>query len=154
MLSRASSAFYGLKASSFRLSVAAFLPTSFSKVGSVRFLSTVKNFTPEFCTDAFKIFDLNGDNKIQPEEIHEAYKYNSAGSEMNRLIEKHELGGKGVTWESLDLLDLNVAVKKGKVELDPNGDIERAEFDKWLSAALDEFQRLENSLEGSQVEHE
>jgi len=84
----------------------------------------------------------------------QAYKYNSAGAELNRLIEKNDLGGKGITWKSLDILDLNVAVKTGKVELDSKGDIERHAFDTWLSAALDEFQKLDDSLEGAQNEHE
>jgi len=120
----------------------------------LRAFSTDENIS-SFCDNAFKIFDLNKDNKIQPEEIKEAYKHNSAGSEMTRLVEKYDLGGKkGVTWKSLDLLDLNVAVRESKVDLDANGDIPREAFDAWLQSALDEFKKLEDSLEGSQPEHE
>eukprot|EP00954_Amorphochlora_amoebiformis_P025503 1373470-Amorphochlora_amoeboformis.AAC.1 len=144
-----------------------FGPLSFD---TLRAFSTDENIS-SFCDNAFKIFGkensltplgdyletfyLNKDNKIQPEEIKEAYKHNSAGSEMTRLVEKYDLGGKkGVTWKSLDLLDLNVAVRESKVDLDANGDIPREAFDAWLQSALDEFKKLEDSLEGSQPEHE
>jgi len=45
-------------------------------------------------------------------------------------------------------------VTGGKVELDSNGDIERAAFNVWMEAAIEEFKQLENSLEGAQNEHE
>jgi len=108
----------------------------------------------KFCEDAFMLFDLNGDDVIEPYEIEEAYKFKGAGAELTRLIEKNNLGGKGVTWESLDLLDLVKASKDGKVSFNPDGNIEREAFSAWLTSALDEFKKMESSLDGAQIEHE
>jgi len=91
---------------------------------------------------------------IEPYEIEEAYKFKGAGAELTRLIEKNNLGGKGVTWESLDLLDLVKASKDGKVSFNPDGNIEREAFSAWLTSALDEFKKMESSLDGAQIEHE
>eukprot|EP00467_Chlorarachnion_reptans_P021105 CAMPEP_0114513746 /NCGR_PEP_ID=MMETSP0109-20121206/15759_1 /TAXON_ID=29199 /ORGANISM="Chlorarachnion reptans, Strain CCCM449" /LENGTH=150 /DNA_ID=CAMNT_0001693689 /DNA_START=104 /DNA_END=556 /DNA_ORIENTATION=+ len=125
-----------------------------SRSSFARGIATDSKEYDQFVINAFQIFDLNGDNKIEPYEVAEAYKYNSAGAELNRLIEKNDLGGKGVTWRSLDILDLVKASKEGNVELDSSGNIQYDSFKSWLSTALEEFKKLDNSLEGSQVEHE
>jgi len=91
---------------------------------------------------------------IEPYEIEEAYKFKGAGAELSRLIEKNNLGGKGVTWESLDLLDLVKASKDGKVSFNSDGNIEREAFTAWLTGALDKFKNMESSMDGAQIEHE
>eukprot|EP00471_Norrisiella_sphaerica_P001397 CAMPEP_0184478424 /NCGR_PEP_ID=MMETSP0113_2-20130426/455_1 /TAXON_ID=91329 /ORGANISM="Norrisiella sphaerica, Strain BC52" /LENGTH=132 /DNA_ID=CAMNT_0026856211 /DNA_START=113 /DNA_END=511 /DNA_ORIENTATION=- len=127
---------------------------NFAEFAQRRFITTDSKEYDTFCKDAFSIFDLNGDDVIEPYEVEEAYKFNSAGAELNRLIEKNDLGGKGITWKSLDLLDLVKASKEGKIQLNESGNIERDAFNSWLTTALEEFKSLDSSLEGAQVEHE
>lgn len=84
----------------------------------------------------------------------QAYLNHAAGAEMVRLVEKYALGGKGVTWELLDLLDISKAVREGNVRTNSNGNVEKEAFNEWLENAMDKYEGFTDSLEGAQIEHE
>ena len=81
--------------------------------------------------------------------------HKSAGSEVVRKLEAAGLGGKGVTADLLDSMDLIKHCREGNIDM--NGEkkfIQRDVFEKWLKQALDAYDCQDNHLEGAQDEHE
>lgn len=103
------------------------------------------------------VFDLNNNGVIEPEEISEAYLHKKAASTMVRLLEQTEgapWAGKGVTWQVLETLDLNSAIRNKRCAVSSEGEIDKQAFTAWITAALDEISAMGDHMEGHQDEHE
>ena len=81
--------------------------------------------------------------------------------QVARIFEESGLGGKGVTWEMLEYMDLIKAVKDGKVQMvagsdgQASGTISREEFKKWAEDLVNFHDKNStDELPGHQDHHE
>ena len=74
-----------------------------------------------------------------------------------RLLEQTEgapWAGKGVTWQVLETLDLNSAIRNQRCAVSSKGEIDKQAFTEWITGALDEIAGMGDHMEGAQDEHE